>query len=184
MNVYAYEIDARDRIIAVDDEWLRFAQQNDAPHLTRSAVINKDIYAFMSGDALIDAYRKIFGAIRRRKLSDPVRIPFRCDTHDRKRIMELLIKPSGNEGLMLCGVLRQETLRPSVPLMDHRQVRNADISVPICARCRKVQPPGGMWQEVEEAFADPHVPVPTLKEHLCPDCTRTLEWFEQYLGDA
>lgn len=186
MKVYAYEIDSRDRIVAVDEEWLRFAEQNEASEMTRSAVVGKSLYDFIAGDELIDAYRNIFRAIRTRRLSEPLRIPFRCDSHDRKRVMELLIKPSGNEDLMLCGVMHQETLRRSVPVMDYRVPRDRKNVLPICARCRKIHPDEGLWQEVEEAFADPYsVPpagLPMLLEQLCPDCTRTMRWFQRYLG--
>lgn len=188
MNVYAYEIDSHDRIVAVDDEWLHFAEQNDAPHLTRDVVMGKSLYGFMSGEELIDAYERIFSGLRARSLSEPLRIPFRCDSHDRKRVMELLIKPSGNKSLMLCGVLREETLRRSVPVMNFRLPRDRSTVMPICSRCRKVCPSRGVWQEVEDAFADPYAlppqGVPTLSEDLCPDCNRTLQWFQHYLGST
>ena len=167
---YWYWIDRSDAITRVSDQWLRFAQENEAPELTTPRVLRQPIWRFIVGADLQRVYRELFRSLRSHRAE--LIIPFRCDSPTVVRHMELTLRSLGNGVIELEGrLLRQQTREP-VDVFS-RRARRSNESISICSLCRRF-----LW---ENDWIDVGVmivrrrlfttePIPRLDETVCPDC--------------
>ncbi len=166
-----YHLDAQDRIEFVNERWLAFARENDAPGLDER-VIGRPIWSFVQGAPVRQLYRTLFLQVRSRQAS--FSIPFRCDAPDRFRFMSLQLAPAGGGRILCSGRLLREQKRPYASLLD-RSLPRSDYGYPICSLCKRVFA-FGEWLELEDAIRqlarfDAARP-PRLEEHLCDGCRR------------
>lgn len=134
-GIYRYEIDETDRICDVDDQWLAFAVQNGAGELTRDAVVGQSVHRYMAGWSVCELYATLFGKLRQRRSS--ATFPFRCDSPDLKRYMQMEISPGTNGHLMLAGRMLHSIARPRIPLLDPKTRHNGEWQI-ICSLCRRI----------------------------------------------
>ena len=60
MDGIAYAVDAENRIVAVGRRrWDRFAVENGAPELRADSIIGRNLFEFVSGPELRQAYRDL-----------------------------------------------------------------------------------------------------------------------------
>ena len=84
---FIWIIDDADKIVHVNDDWLAFARENTAPQLTASVVLDQPIWRFIQGQETSYLYQQIFSRVRAGV--SPVKFPFRCDSPDCRRFMEM-----------------------------------------------------------------------------------------------
>ena len=84
---FIWIIDDADKIVYVNDDWLAFAEENTAPQLTASVVLDQPIWRFIQGQETVYLYKQIFARVRAGK--SPVKFPSRCDSPDCRRFMEM-----------------------------------------------------------------------------------------------
>ena len=84
---FIWILDADDKIVRVNDAWLAFAAENTAPQLTASVVLDQSIWRFIQGQETSYLYQQIFRRVRAGQ--SPVTFPFRCDSPDCRRFMEM-----------------------------------------------------------------------------------------------
>lgn len=166
-----YELDAADCISFVSESWLDFARGNGAPELTRERVLGHPLWAFVAGDETRRVYEAIFERVRR--MERPVVVPFRCDSPDRFRFMELAIQPSA-AGRMECrATLVREQTRPFFSILD-RAFPRSERSLPMCSFCRRILVAGAEWLEAEAAVARldlfDSTRLPRLEYRVCDGC--------------
>jgi hypothetical protein len=152
-------LDGADRITAVDDAWLGFAAANDAPELTRQAVVGVPLY---------ERARAGLGARA---------IPFRCDHPGGRRYMTMSVEPEPSDGLRLEYSIEREEPRPWAPLVDRRASRSEEL-LRVCSWCNRAAVDGA-WLELDELLRRSELfarrgPVPRLTHGLCQDCARKL----------
>ncbi len=172
---YGYRIDRSDHIIEVDDAWLTFAAGNDAAGLDRSHVVGRSIWDFVHGEATRHLYQLVFDSVRSRHR--PVTLPFRCDSPDQRRYMELLVAPAEGGDLLLAGVLLRIEVRPAVALLSaHRRARSGIVT--LCSWCKRVRLEDGSWAEVERAVEVmglfDEAELPRISHGMCPDCANAV----------
>ena len=169
---YDYAIDDRDVLVSVSDAWLQFAAENAAGSLTRDAVLGHPLWEFVDGDATRDLYRLLFARIREDAKARTV--PFRCDSPDRYRFMELRMAPEEADGIALHAVLLREQPRTYCPILDLALPRT-HYSYPACSFCRRIFAFGD-WLEAEEAIrrlgAFDESRAPGLEPGVCDACRR------------
>ena len=109
--------------------------------------------------------------VRNQKL--PLIIPFRCDSPDCRRFLEMEISClRGDDIQFQSRVLRQE-FRPAVGVLE-ASGRKSDQFLRICSWCKKIWVPTGQWEEIEEAvksldlFASDQ--LPQLTHGICDSC--------------
>jgi hypothetical protein len=167
---YLYRLDASDRIVYVSPDWLRFAQENEAPELTETAVIGASLWDFVSGNETRVLYEALLDNLRTGRAE--VQIPFRCDSPTVVRHMTLTLRSAPCRSIECEGRLDRAEYRPSVELLSRTAARSGE-SIDVCGMCRRLMVHGA-WVETREAivqmrlFTEP--PVPALKETVCPDC--------------
>lgn len=167
---YVYRIDARDRLIYVSEDWLAFARENDAPELVPGSLMGAEIWSFIQGETIQDVYQAMFDRVRVSGIE--LVVPFRCDSPEAIRRMELAMRPVGRGEIELEGRLLSTGPRENVHLLD-RHARRARRTVPICSFCRQVAV-SGSWLEASEAVARygflSGATPPRLREQICTSC--------------
>ena len=130
---------------------------------------------FLAGWNVMELYAAVFDRVRARQIA--VTIPFRCDSPNGRRYMELEIAPRPEGRLHLTGHLVRSVAHPRIPLLDLKQRRNSQWRI-ICSICRRLKMPEGRWLEIEEALDDPYaIPaegLPCLSHDVCPTCVAMM----------
>jgi len=170
-----YRLDAQDQICSVNEEWQSFAAANEARTLLPPDIIGRQLWDFIGDVETQHIYRVLHRRVR--TLSVPVRLSFRCDGPERRRLLELDIHAEEGQGLTYQVRTVKEQLRPPVPLLDPKQPRSESF-VTMCGWCKRVATPSRGWVEVEEAvgelglFAEPR--PPQLTHGVCEECSDSL----------
>jgi hypothetical protein len=168
---FIWIIDAADKLVHVNDEWLAFAGENRAPQLTASLVLDQPIWRFIQGQETIYLYQQIFARLRAGK--SPVKFPFRCDSPDCRRFMEMKLSLLPGDAIQcMAQMLRQEWRQPQ-DLLDASRDRTGEF-LKICSWCKKINIPGQGWGEIEAAI-EPldlfgHLSMPRMTHTICDSC--------------
>ena len=145
-----YHVDANDRICAVNEAWLSFAEANEGTALLPSEILGRRLWDFMGDLETQHIYHALHQRVR--TLNVPVQLCFRCDGPERRRLLELNIVAGEEQQLVYRVRTLAEDIRPPVPLLDPRRPRS-DAFVTICAWCKRVAAGPRQWLEVEAAAA-------------------------------
>ena len=172
-HLLKYQIDADDRITRVNSAWLDFAQENDGGELSEDRVVGQRIWRFIAGSQVRSLYRELFADLRREH--QEVLLPFRCDSPETVRHMEMTLRSAPCGGIDFESRMVRATDRESVTLLARRS-RRSDEQLPICSFCRRLMV-GDEWLPVQHVLVRRRwfgaVSVPRLAEALCPNCLRT-----------
>ena len=168
---FIWIIDDADKIVHVNDDWLAFARENTAPQLTASVVLDQPIWRFIQGQETSYLYKQIFDRVRAG--ISPVKFPFRCDSPDCRRFMEMKLSLlSGNAITFISYILREEWRDP-VDLLDASRDRSGEF-LKICSWCKRINIPGQGWGEVEAAIGAldlfDHLSMPRMTHTICDAC--------------
>lgn len=170
LRTYVYRIDAGNRIIDVDADWVAFARENGQPQLTPAAVTGRPLLDFVADKETRHLYELLLQKVRRTRR--PVSIPFRCDSPEIRRFMELRILPLRESEIEFTGVLLRQELRDRAVLLDE-SARRPESTLAICSWCKRVRV-AEQWLEVEDAVARLNLfdseRLPQLTHGICPDC--------------
>lgn len=170
-----YEIDSADRITAVSDPWLEFARANDAPGLTREAVLGRPLWDFIAGSETRELYRAVLQRVRDDDVA--VILPFRCDSPDFRRWMRLVMTPRSDGAVCFDGVLVRKRERLHLGILDPHAPRLPE-ALPMCSCCKRVALES-RWLEPEDAITHFHrlgaEPYPRLTQVVCDSCRLDAE---------
>jgi hypothetical protein len=165
-----YEVDAVDRIRMVDDRWLEFARENDAPGLTREAVVGRLLWDFIAGAETHALYREILRRVRGQDIQ--LILPFRCDSPVFQRWMRLVMTSLVDGAVRFDGVMVRKLERIHLGILDPHAPRRPQ-ELPMCSCCKRVHVDSS-WLEPEDALARFHIlraePYPRLKQVICLSC--------------
>jgi len=170
---FSYTIDNEDKIVRVCDNWVQFAQENEAAETLLPRVIeNKPIWKFIEGDEAKMIYESIFKTIRTHNKS--VALPFRCDSPDKRRYLKLVITPVQHDHIEFVSHLLREEDRDAVEILKADFSRSNEFVV-MCCMCKKIKLPPDIWVEVEEAVEELKlfelIELPQINHSICPECT-------------
>jgi len=168
-----YWLDVGDVIVDIAPGWESFAQENDAHDLDIRRVIGRNLLSFVQGDVTRMYVRTLIQSAR--LLRKPLIRPYRCDSPDHRRFMEMRLTVEKS------GLLRWE----------HRQVRSEPlarrlefqaINIPVkphavvrCSMCNRLKSRHG-WTEpdlpdIPEVHQNGAIPV---IYGVCPNCLTSL----------
>jgi hypothetical protein len=172
---FIWTIDDGDQIVHVDDAWLAFAQENLSPHLRAALVLDQSIWRFIQGQETIYLYKQIFSRVRAGK--SPVKFPFRCDSPDCRRFMEMKLSLLSGDAIQFISHILREERRQPVDLLDASRDRSEEF-LKICSWCKKIHIPGGGWEEIEAAI-EPldlfgHHSMPRMTHTICDSCYKAI----------
>lgn len=167
-----YRIDGNDRLVAVSGNWLDFARGNDAAQSCHpDMVLGRRIWEFIDGPETSHLYEIILTRIR--KNGTPIRVPFRCDSPDKRRYLEMEIVPGEEGSIEFYSRIVREEPRDTVELLNPALPRSDEI-VKLCSTCRKMELDNHRWVEVEAGIAELRLfdgpTLPQISHGLCKEC--------------
>ncbi len=175
-GLYAYEVDERDVIVRVSDNWQAFVDANGGGTSTAAAaVIGTPIWNYISGMEVRHLYQAVLKAVRERQKT--VRLQFRCDAPDLRRYLVLTLTPLAARQIEIESRILRTERRASIDLLRH-DVPRADTFITMCSMCKKVKVAPDEWIEVEQAINrlrlfEQAVP-PKITHGFCPACFQAL----------
>lgn len=164
-----YWLDISDVIVDIGPGWEEFARENNAPELDVRKVIGRNVIDFVSGDVTRMYVRTILQSAR--LMRRPMVRPYRCDSPDQRRFMEmrLTMEDSG----LLCWEHRMVRAEQLQRRMDFRPAAglHAAKCVVRCSMCNRLKSPAG-WAEPDQGEMpqrcdDGSIPV---IYGICPTC--------------
>jgi hypothetical protein len=175
VRVLTYRIDRNDIVVSLDEYWEPFAQENDAPGLTRDSVLGQPLWKFVEGLET----RHIYGLIldRVRASSTSATIPYRCDSPDRCRYMEMNISPLAEGGIQFTNRFLREEGRDPQAILDASADRSEEF-LTLCSWCKKVKLPESEWVDadvaVERLRLFEALRLPKLTHGICLSCDEVV----------
>ena len=175
MSDLLYELNARDEISSVNEEWLCFALANGVEPLDPAQILGRPLWDFIGDVETQHIYRLLHRRVRASGAS--VQLCFRCDAPDRRRLLDLEISAGPEHGLTYrVRTLKEQERQPPALLEPHP--RHPEHFVTLCAWCNRVAVPAHGWLEIEAAIAA--MPVlagprpPNLTHGICEVCSQTF----------
>lgn len=173
-RVFIHTVDPEGNITAVNDEWVEFARENGAPQLVREAVAGRALWEFMEGMETRHISRLLLDKARRS--GKGLTIPYRCDSPDLKRFMEMEIVPLDNGTVEFRSRILKVEKREPVRLLDPNAGRG-DEFLTICSWCRRARI-ASEWVELDEAVKKldlfSSASLPQLTHGMCQDCGKLI----------
>jgi hypothetical protein len=180
-----YWLDARDRLVRVNDAWDAFARENDAPELTGDRVMDQSIWGFIADEATRHLYVQLLPRVRR---GVTARFSLRCDSPTVRRSLQMVVSPADHGLVRFEAAVVASEPRPEQRLLRRDQPRGKGL-LTVCGWCKRVSLPDG-WAEVEDAVARLAVfeidRPPDITHGICPPCARQMRAIheETVAGDA
>ena len=129
------------------------------------------LWDFIQGRETRYLYEELFRRVRGGMPSRT--IPFRCDSPDERRYLELLIETLQDEQIEITSEILRTERRNPVSLLNAGTSRSTDF-VTICSMCKKMNVAPGQWVEIEEGLAQFRLfeaeKIPQLTHGLCHPC--------------
>jgi hypothetical protein len=173
---FIWTIDDADKIVQVNEAWLAFARENTAPRLTAALVLDQPLWRFIQGQEAIYLYKQIFGRVRAGV--SPVKFPFRCDSPDCRRFMEMKLSLLPGATIQFMAHILREERRDPVDLLEASRDRSGEF-LKICSWCKRIDIPGRGWGEVEAAIDAldlfGHYSLPRVTHTICDACYNIIK---------
>lgn len=165
-----YWIDAQDRVVRVNDEWAKFAEENQGGRVGPAAgILGQILWSFIEDPSLCNLYREMVALAREGR---PIEFNFRCDSPCFRRVFRMRISTEKTGEVEFASTLESEDPREAVPLLDCRQPRNAQF-LRMCSWCERVEV-HGQWLPVEAAVVAlglmTAATIPAITHTICDDC--------------
>jgi hypothetical protein len=168
----SYTLDPDDAITAVTGDWDRFALDNGGDESLSTKIIGRRLDHFISGDVTLMFVRTLLMSAR--TLKRTIQRPYRCDSPQLKRFMEMTIVPRGNGVLEVCHrQVRSEPYRYALTFTAAMPGAGSNF-VKRCSLCQRIRV-GDRWSEVDDAVLEGRLQQGAAAKlavlyGVCPDC--------------
>jgi hypothetical protein len=163
-----YELDARDRLIAVDPAWDEFALANDGAQAHSAAVLGRLLRDFLTDDATLMFVEALLQAAR--LTLRPRTVAYRCDGPGQMRRYRMTATPLDNGHVRVEHELQGSEARAPTPR--YRFARAATWMR--CSQCLALREIGHPW--IPADLLPPHLLAVRERDvsyGVCGDCLRT-----------
>ena len=170
-----YVINKLDVIISVSDSWLLFARENQAGESCHpDSIVNRAIWEFIAGAETKQFYDILLTTVRTRNKT--VVLPFRCDSPDKRRFLELTLSPIRQDHVEFSSRVILEEARDTVEIFKP-DIPRSDELIKMCSMCKKVALAENRWVEVEVALVSLKLfeknRLPRISHGLCNECFKS-----------
>jgi hypothetical protein len=149
-NVTIYTLDENNCFLDYDQNFLKFAYENDWSSPTKPEhLIGTSIFDEIDGIETKYLYQLLFEKCREGKSIGP--ITFRCDAPSKRRFCELWLDPLPKDHINVISKVIREEKRDTVREFMHN-IEKSDKFIRMCSMCKKVDVGDDKWVEVEEAI--------------------------------
>lgn len=139
-----YRLDRKERIISVSGPWDRFARENGGVHIFEDEIKGRSIWEFITGDATRMWLDTLLGFARIQ--NEKIQRPYRCDSPDLIRYMQMTITPEENGILRTDHTLVSQQKRLNPLYTFHESTSDSKISRIRCSICGRIGN-GMAWEE-------------------------------------
>lgn len=168
-----YRINAQDEIVYVNEAWDLFALSNGAPHLIAEHVLQRPLWEFISDATTRELYQQAIALTRQGRT---LRFPFRCDSPQERRFMEMILSPYPGDMVTFRSITLRIEPRPCVPLLDMGGARTEGL-VRMCSWCKRIAV-DDTWVEIEEGITRlrlfERATMPQVTHGICEACLERL----------
>ncbi|HLP78351.1 MAG TPA: hypothetical protein VK327_15710 [Candidatus Paceibacterota bacterium] len=168
-----YRIDADSTILSFSDGWSDFFRNNVAQGTAIPNYVGTRLWTHVSDPTTVHLYQAIIARVRR--TGKELAIPFRCDSPDKRRFMQMHVSDAGAGAIEFRSVILREEPRTPVPLFSLSPRPSAEL-IHMCSWCKKVSLPD--WVEVEEAVRRLELfhseSIPRITHTICQSCSEIL----------
>jgi hypothetical protein len=175
LQTYRYRIDGDGLLREVSPNWDAFALANEGAHLVSEHVLGRSLLEFISDETARMLYGLLFQRIGDR--GQAVRFPFRCDSPDLRRFMEMTLLPGGDGGVVLESRVKRVEARPAIAFLDVTAARSDEL-VRVCSWCKRALHEG-TWLELEDFIGRSSLmsgsTLPLVTHGMCPACARAMD---------
>ena len=168
----SYTLDGTDRIVAIAGDWDRFALANGGEAIIERRIIGRPLDEFITGDITRMFVRTMLMSARTTQRR--IQRPYRCDSPELRRFMEMTILPGdGGQVEVVHRLIRSEVCRYPLPVAAAR-ARSLTPPIKRCSVCNRIRL-GQTWQEIDEAVSRGRLPQAvspglTVVFGVCPEC--------------
>ena len=171
-DVFVYSVDEEDIIASVSENWQLFAHDNSwAGKIKPENVVGHLLWDFIQDAETRHLYKEIFSRVRIGKRLGP--IPFRCDSPQERRFLELQLTPLSGGQIQIASTIVRRELRATVGLLDS-EIPRSKVFIRICSMCKKIAITEDEWIEIEAGLQKLKLfeaeEMPELTHGLCPAC--------------
>ena len=175
-RVFEYKIDRHDAITDVDEDFRSFAVENGADSLASDSIIGQTLWEHIEGKETRHLYRLMLQRIR--KTGGRLRVPYRCDSPDCRRFMELEIYPLPDQKIGFTSRIVKQELQEPVDLFSSSADRSEEF-LGVCSWRKRMRVEGVGSVEVDKGVAELDLfemaRLPQLMHSICPDCLQSVE---------
>jgi len=171
-----WRVGADDVITAVAGAWEAFATANGAPALASDAVVGRSLFDFIQGEEPQRIHRLLLLAVRSRSEGDTLAVPFRCDSPDMRRYMQLELACEDGGAVQFRATLLRAEPRPHLRLLDSAERRAPGLLVS-GSFCLRIRGPDEAWLDLDDAVARLELlgpAPPKLVYGVCAECLGSL----------
>jgi hypothetical protein len=180
--MFIYHTNQKKIITDLNEAFAAFAKENWRPDFKRTDLVGKSLLSQITDPATKHLYSILLERLR--ETNQPLTLPYRCDSPDIKRYMEMTITPATDGIVEWNSRILNEEPRPPVPLLDIRQERH-EKWLRVCSWCKRCSvpewlaeqvdsPPAESWIELEELMpllgGLASAGMPMITHTACPDC--------------
>lgn len=167
-------LDRRDTIIRVGEHWNRFAEENDGRAVLGEHIIGKPLHSFITGDST----RMYIEAVLRyaRQSGRTIARPYRCNSPQTRRYMEMIIKPMFDGGVcMIHRLIKVEPMAKAVTFSWAREtgyIGRREAPAEYAGEAGETQPD----QPITAVIAEPRAPI--IRCSICNRIRIDRLWME------
>lgn len=174
MEPIVYRLDSSDRLVYVNRAWCDFARANGGEALMPEKVIGRKFWDFIGGPSVRDVYQRLVETARAGRT---LRFPYRCDSSDHRRQMEMIVEPLPDGAVQITSRLLEEQRRPPIPLFDSNFPREQAM-LRVCSWCHSIADATERWIPLETAVSEMRLlercALPRITHGICPDCAQRV----------
>ncbi len=172
MNAIEYQIDEKNNIIFVNEEWDRFAMDNYGEGITSDKIIGKNLFDFIANITVKQIYLDLIAKVRK---GNELLIDFRCDATTCKRFLQLTMKIENRNIVKFTSKAKEILSQDYLNILAPTIIRSKEL-ISMCSWCKKIKVETE-WEELEHAINKYNL----LNQMLPPSLTHTKceECYEQ-----
>lgn len=169
-----FRIDAKDTICDVGGAWDDFALKNQGPRALSGRVLGSNLFEHIAGDISRMYVRSIFSAVR--ILGRPATRPYRCDSPQQKRLMEMTVTLESTGTLFVQHqiVKVEDFVRPITFVPGSHRISETRVRCSMCNRLKL----GGEWQDPDYVLKEDIAMPIAVVYGVCPTCIAGIRGYE------
>ena len=175
MSQIVYRIDREDRLVHVNDAWMRYAKANaDGADVTPTRLLGRRLWESIADQTTEEIYRRLVATARSGKV---VRFHYRCDAPAYRRLFEMKVELGSSEEVVFTSSLVDEQQREAITVLEHGRPRGEEL-IRICSWCQRLGTSEGAWIALENAVETQGLltaeRLPQITHVICKECSARM----------